>query len=271
MNAFEIFILYLSCGAPFGVYFFFQHRKSARRVPVILKSFLTVFVWIPYALRLLNANVTKRLSASKFDAAGETDADFLKKQLDEIEKRMQQILVESRAEVSVFEFREVFERYSGLTLAARQADEVGENEREVFRIAGHENAALGAKCLHRRNRLRLRFHQSLASRDFLKLLAKFSSFKAEKLRAAALEFVTLLDDGETRRAIENLFAAGSSSSSPQNIQDSTVKQGEKEEVAAVWNAKEHKPPPLGNSSQISVPLTGSRSMMAATTNLSGKD
>jgi hypothetical protein len=271
MNAFEIFILYLSCGAPFGVYFFFQHRKNSRRAPIVLKSFLTVFVWIPYALRLLNANVTKKLSVSKPGAAVDADSGFLKKRLDEIEKQMQQILVGSRTETSVFEFREVFQRYSGLTLALRlRADEIGENEREVFKIANHENAELGAKCLHRRNRLRLEFHQRLASRDFLKLLAKFSFCEAEKLRAAALEFATLLDDGETRRAIENLFAAASDSS-PQISQDSAVKQGEKEEVA-VWNAKEHKPPLA--SSPISVPLASNRSLITAratTTNLSGKD
>ncbi len=274
MNAFEIFILYLSCGAPFGVYFFFQHRKNSRRAPLILKSFLTVFVWIPYALRLLNANVTKKLSVPKSSATSEPDSGFLRKRLDEIEKRMLQILVGSRAEVSVFEFREVFQRYAGLTLAAMQraaADEVGENERAVFKIANHANAELGAKCLHRRNRLRLEFHQRLASRDFLKLLAKFSFFEAQKLRAAALEFVTLLDDGETRRAVENLFAAADNS--PQISRDSAVKQGEKEEVV-VWNATEHKPP-LGNSSRISVPLASRkrRSMITAatTTSSSGKD
>ena len=256
MNAFEIFILYISCGAPFGVHFFFQNRHKSTFLTALLKSFLTVVVWIPYALRVLNANITKNKSVSKFDAADESDS-ALREKLDRIEKQMQQILVASRAAVSVFEFREVFERYSGLTLA-RRSDEIGENEREVFKIINHKSAELGAKCLHRRNRLRLDLHQKLASRDFLQLLAKFSFFEAEKLRASALEFATLLDDGETRRAIENLFAESS-----QIRQDSAVKQGEKE---VVWNAKEHKPP---LAKPISVPLT-SRSMIA-TANLSNKD
>jgi hypothetical protein len=256
MNAFEIFILYLSCGAPFGVYFFLQNRHKSTFLTALLKAFLTVVVWIPYALQVLNANITKKLSDSKFDTAGESDA-ALEKKLEEVEKTMLQILFESKAGISVFEFREVLERYSGLTLA-RQTDEIGENESEVFKITNHKNAELGAKCLHRRNRLRLEFHQRLASRDFLKLLAKFSFFEAEKLRHAALEFATLLDDGETRRAIEKLFAESS-----QNANGSTVKQGEKE---VVWNAKEHKPP---LAKPISVPIT-SRSMIA-TANSSNKD
>jgi hypothetical protein len=251
MNPSEIFILYLSCGAPFGVHFFFQNRHKSSFPTALLKSFLTVVVWIPYALRLLNANITKNKYVSKFDAGEESDA-VLRKNLDRIEKQMLQILVESRAGVSVFEFREVIERYSGLTLAAQgEADEIGGNESEVFKITNHKSAELGAKCLHRRNRLRLEFHQRLASRDFLKLLAKFSFFEAEKLRAAALEFATLLKDGETRRAIENLFAESS-----QINQGYAVKQGEKE---VVWNAKEHKPP---LAKPISVPLTSSRSMIA---------
>ena len=212
---------------------------------------------IPYALRLLNANITKKSSVSKFDAVAESDA-ALGKKLDGIEKQLLEIFLAGRASVSVFELREVLERYSGLTLAARETDEIGGNESEVFKISNHANAKLGAKCLHRRNRLRLEFHQRLASRDFLKLLAKFSFSEAEKLRRPALEFATLLNDGETRRAIENLFAESS-----QNRQSSAVKQGEKE---VVWNAAQHKPP---LAKPISVPIT-SRSMIA-TANSSNKD
>jgi hypothetical protein len=257
MNAFEIFILYLSCGAPFGVYYFFQNRHKSSTSTALLKSFLTVVVWIPYALRILNANVTRKLSDSKFDATGDSDA-ALGRKLDEIEKRMLRLLVESKAPVSVLEFREVIERYTGLTRARAERDEIGANESEVFKITNHKMPELGAKCLHRRNRLRLEFHQRLASRDFLHLLAKFSFFEAEKLRTAALEFATLLEDGETRRAIEKLFAESS-----QNRSGSAVKQGEKE---VVWNAKEHKPP---LATPISVPIN-SRSMIA-TANLSNKD
>ncbi|HLM02481.1 MAG TPA: hypothetical protein VK400_15625 [Pyrinomonadaceae bacterium] len=206
----------------------------------------------------MNANVAKKPAASKFDAFDNSDADgaALRKKLDEIEKRMLQILSAGKDAVSVFELREVIQRYAGLTLAAGQRDEIGENEREVFRIVDHQNAELGAKCLHRRNRLRLGFHQRLASRDFLRMLAKFSFFEAEKLRALALEFATLLDDGETRRAIENLFAATIDEKESLQINHGSVvnNQGEKEEV--VWNAKERKQPLAAattGGSPISVP------------------
>lgn len=255
MNSFEFFILYLSCGAPFGVYFFFQNRHRAGFMVALMKSFLTVVVWIPYALKLLNANITKNSSVSKFAASDESDAVLIRK-LDDIQKRMLQILLESRTDVSVFELREVIERYAGLTLAG-QTNEVGENESEVFKITNHKNAELGAKCLHRRNRLRLELHQRLASRDFLKLLSKFSDFEAEKLCPTALEFITLLNDVETRRAVENLFATGS------QIDDGfTVKQGEN----VVWKSEEHKPP---LAKPISVSLTNRA--MTATANLRSKD
>lgn len=255
MNPVDLFILYLACGAPFGVYFFFQNREKSPAAAILLKSFLTVVVWIPYALQLLNANITKKITVSKFDAADESDS-ALKKKLDEIQRRLMRIFLKSRADISVFEFREVVERYSGLTLAA-QTDEVGDSESEVFKITNHKNTRLAAKCLHRRNRLRLEFHQRLASRDFLKLLSKLSGFEAEKLRLTALEFATLLNDGETRRALENLFAAGS-----QIDHDFVVIQGEK----VVWNSKERKPP---LAKPISIPLT-SRAM-TATTSLRSKD
>jgi hypothetical protein len=236
MNALEIFIVYLSCGAPFGVHFYFQNRSRGTRGDVFLKSFLTVVVWIPYALRLLHANITKKLFVNNFDGKRNSDSRRAPA-LAEAERRLIRYCSENCIGLSVFEIREIVERYAGLTLAVKQFSETDEGESELLKVANHENVRLGTKCLSRRNRLRLEFHQTLARGDFLKLLAnEFSSEEIKKISPLALEFVTLLSDEAGARAIENLCAEAL-----QIQTDLTVRQGEK---TAVWKSfRERKPQP----------------------------
>jgi hypothetical protein len=258
MNSLEIFIIYLSCGAPFGVYFFLQNRNRMKPFEAYLKSFLTVIVWIPYAFRLLNTNITKKLTAVDFDKSADSDSR-LKERIDEVQKRLARIFTQADASFPIFEFREVTERYAALTLAG-QIDDAGGDESELLRIANHQNIELGAKCITRRNRMRLELHQNLARKDFLKMLAKFAPFETEKLRAVALEFVTLLNDGETLQAVENLFAEVS-----QTDHGFAVRQREK----VVWKAREHKPSP---AKTISAPLTQQRrAALSATIKSCSKD
>jgi hypothetical protein len=232
MNLSEFIIIYLACGAPFGVHYFLQNRRETDFSTIVLKSFLTVFVWIPYALRLLHSRITKELINKDFEKNIAADADRQNK-LDEIQKNIWQLAAEKNSAVSIFEFREIFERYVGLTLAMKEnaAETPGV---EIFTVANHPDKNLGAKCLSRRNRSRLDFHQTLASRDFLKLLSRLQANDSEKLRLSAIEFVRILDDAETLRAVEKLFAGAA-----QRKQSRAVQEMEKE----VWNTDRHKPLP----------------------------
>jgi hypothetical protein len=232
MNLSEFIIIYLACGAPFGVHYFLQNRRETDFNTIVLKSFLTVFVWIPYALQLFHSRITKELINKDFEKNFAADAARRNK-LDEIQKNIWQIASKNNCAVSLFEFREIFERYVGLTLAMKET--VAETfENELFTVAKHPDKNLGAKCLHRRNRSRLDFHQTLASRDFLKLLSRLRTDDSEKLRLSAIEFVKILDDAETLRAVEKLFAGA-----VQRKQTHIVQETEKE----VWNTDRHKPLP----------------------------
>lgn len=239
MNLSEILIVYLACGAPFGVHFFLQNRREKDFSTIFLKSFLTVFVWIPYALRLLHSSITKKLIIKDFVKLSRTDAMRMKN-LDALQREIWQYAATQNPEISVFEFREVFERYIGLTLALK--DSAAETpDSELLNTANHPNRILGAKCLLRRNRLRLEFHQTLASRDFLRLLSAMREKDSEKLRIPASEFVKILEDAETLQAVESLFVV-----SPQRNRLTAVKESENE----VWNTNRHKP---HHARRISVP------------------
>lgn len=254
MKISELIIIYLACGAPLGVYFFLQHRRKKEFRTIVLKSFLTVIVWIPYAVRLLHSHLTKKLINKDFEEFAAADARR-RQELEKIQNDIWQFAFKEKVQISIFEFREIFERYSGLTLAA-QENEAGMYETEIFSVANHPNKNLAAKCLQRRNRSRLEFHQTLASKDFLKLLSRLVTKNSEKLRISALEFVRILNDAETLRAVEKLFAG-----SVQTESRIAVKETEKE----VWNTNRHKPLP---AQPISANLT---SAMTQKTLLSKQD
>lgn len=204
MNTSDIFIIYLACGAPFGVYFFLQNRKKFMTAMLWLKSFLTVFVWIPYAFLLLNDFATKRNRTKQFARNTHLDAEISR-----IQKKLLQIQLKSENKIPIFEFREVLERYVGLTLLCQSGEkEPNETEKEIFRVSLRQNSPAGANCLHRRNQKRLEFHQALARKDFLKVIAALNNFGLESPEFTELifELTNILDDTKASESLAELFA-----------------------------------------------------------------
>ena len=167
MNFFDIFIIYLACGAPFGVYYFLNHRNQQPHT--FIKTILISLFWIPFAFGLLQKYVTKQLPNSIFSKK----VDFRDEEIQETKKHLEDIFMKNKFDISVFELREIFDRYIGLTESILNQDDLIESNSEFFEIAGNENAALAAKCYERRNRKLLFFHQTLAGQDFLKMISEF--------------------------------------------------------------------------------------------------
>lgn len=72
----------------------------------------------------------------------------------------------SGATTTLFEFRDVFTRYTGLAIAASDDDPV-DTAADLFGVAGHPNPDIATVCLARKSRARLRYHLSLARADFV--------------------------------------------------------------------------------------------------------
>lgn len=167
---------------------------------------------------------------SKKKLSGEKDDEILI-----VQKKIENILCENDAKISIYEFREVFERFVGLTNAsAKYKDEPFEHEKEVFRIAGKGNRELSAKCLHRRNQKRLFFHHTEAEKDFLQMIVRISDFVIEQseLRRSTLELSALLNNSKMRAALTEMFDA-----KQQIIPKISVKDLEKD----LWMPELHKP------------------------------
>jgi len=207
MNFSEAIIIYLSCGAPFGVYYFVNQRNRYKSV-LIQTIFITVF-WIPFAFGLLKKNFggNSRASGHSKKIASQ-DQEILN-----AKKNLEKAFLKSNAGISVFEIREVLDRYIGLSVSAIDEDKTDFSDPQFFEAAGNQNAQLALKCFQRRNRKLLYFHQTLAGQDFFNLIAKHS-FDTE-VADVSQKLVQLLNDDKTEKKLK-LFFAGRQQIEPDN-------------------------------------------------------
>src|SRR5688572_11288031 len=120
MNLRDLLIIYLACGAPFGVYYFLQNRNRIETKFLWLKSLLRFVVWIPFAFRMIarNSFLTKLYNDS-FDKLTETDLKT-ELEIEEIKKSLERMVSAAAAlPFSIYEFREAFDRYVGLSAEVR--------------------------------------------------------------------------------------------------------------------------------------------------------
>lgn len=258
MTLFDLLIIYSACGAPFGVYYFLHYRKRSVSKQIWFKTILTFLFWIPFAYKLLrNGKIKRKLFHLRFNVGNDSEPE-MDKRLFSIGQQIEKLFLEIRYPISIYEVREVFERYSGLILAYKNPNRANNQfATEFFRIAGRENVKLGAICVERRNQKRLEFHQTQAREDFLKLLGNLATKTAQikKLEFLTIQFVKTLKDETTIREIKKLF-----SSALQTDKNLPVNALEKD----LWKAAIHKPQ---TAKQLSITLPN----LKATTNSYSKD
>ena len=208
MTLYDFLIIYLTCGAPLGVYYFLQHRSVFNSKRLWLKTILNFFFWQPAAYHFLRkSDWLKNIFNKLFARKSLSDAEIENK-LRPLQKHLEEAVLESQTKVSVFELREIFERYAGLTLALQNENKTDQTARnKIFQIAGRVDSEVAAICLSRRNRKRLIHHQTLARLDFLNIFADLhaSRPKTAKLSKSAIEFITLLNDAEAQAALNQML------------------------------------------------------------------
>jgi hypothetical protein len=242
MSFTDSIIIYLACGSPFGVYYFVNTNRST--YSGIILSFLITIVWIPYSLTLLQ----RRLSAQFIKTEMKSDlclTDTSGEGLIKTRKAFEDFLPSDRTQLSLFELREVLDRYVGLSLAGSDPCQVpAEHEKELYTISNGRFPEVSALCLNRRNRSRLLLHQTYAREDFLKALKILLTATSEpdKLYELAIEFVRELADPAALGSIQNEVNIAS-----QTVVESSVGKLEKE----IWIAKEQK---QSNATRLSIPL-----------------
>jgi hypothetical protein len=209
VNIFDAIIIYLACGAPFGVYYFLHNRDKLMAGHLTLKALLEWVIWPASAVKVIGGShwFSGRPNAN-FDALTELDARQDEK-VCEIQKSLEQIFFEgpASARISIYAFREVFDRYAGLSLALRAGGDSRVPQAEIFRAADHGNVELASVCLNRRNRSLLVTHQIQAREDFIDTLDRLAGSPSERTDTWILvnELAVVLDDIEAIGAIDKIF------------------------------------------------------------------
>lgn len=257
MNFSEFIIIYLSLGAPLAVYYFLQNRNRLDSRQLWLKTILNFVFWIPSAIRIFGAYLkSARSSVNNFDFSAESDSANAK--LTVLQRRIENSFIQTDPESSLFEIREILDRYAGLTLEVENLAKYSNHiENEFFKIANKKDSEIASICNQRRNLKRLLFHQKLAANDFLELISGLHSHYtlSKNFCSQVLEFSDALGDFEMKKEIKKMFAAGK-----QTSEKIFVSKTEKD----LWITDQ--PKPLKTK-----PLSMSFQTMKATTNLSTKD
>jgi hypothetical protein len=168
MNIFDMLIIYLACGAPFGVYYAFTSREKRRTPMFFLKLSVNCLFWFQYGMRLiLRTGRVRKLFDSAFGrrVVWENNRDS---EIRSIQRFLELKLRQTDRQFSVFEFREEFESYVGLTLELAEASSapVGSNG-EFAEITGRGRNGVNERCLHRQNVSKLRSHHDIVRSSIL--------------------------------------------------------------------------------------------------------
>lgn len=195
MNQFDFLIIYLTCGAPLAVFYFFQNRDETNKDTLWLKTFFTFIFWIPFGFRLLKIQASKNLIFQKNNLAKNI---AIESQIFQFQKYLEKLLQTSDLPISIFEFREVFDRYVGLTLNKNGENSSNVAKQELFQIADVRRPEISVVCLNRRNHQRLTFHQIQSRKDFFRIIEQFAlvSPDIEKFANSTADFFRLIEDAE---------------------------------------------------------------------------
>ncbi len=202
MTFIDLAIIYLACGAPLSMHYFFGSSRTLN-LNFAGKLVLVALVW-PIAAFLLIRDVRRGRAA--VTRTGQNDLD---RRLDSIRIDIERTAFAKENATTVFEFRELFARYTGLAQASTLDIAQGPSN-EMFLLTGHPNADLATRCLDRKASNRLARHAVGARTDFVDHIAALS-IDAEKVVLSASLIAELVGDKQAVTMLGEL-AVGSASS-----------------------------------------------------------
>ena len=202
MNATDLTIIYLACGSPFAV-FQATHRQKNRSDVYWTRVFLAFFFWPVSAIALLAGKI--------FPSEARSKAEFHNR-LKDLRFDIEQVAFAGESISSLFEFRETFYRFVGLSEAIDQVPS-GKSKAEIFEITGHHNSSLASRCLARRNTAQLSFHRSTAREEFVELVSGLIATGSNRIGLASL-VIELANHLADEKAADSFRAMASVAKAP---------------------------------------------------------
>ncbi|MBK8811392.1 MAG: hypothetical protein IPN69_11765 [Acidobacteria bacterium] len=205
MNLFDLTIIYLACGAPFGVYFFLTSKERLHKPSFYIGLSLNFLFWIQYAVRLTLASERVRKLFDSDSKRGVGLNSRLDHKIQMIRARCEEDLHRISPNFRIFEFRDEFERMVGLNLELNGATRrPAAHVNELCEISGRGRSAPAEACLHRRNLAKLVFHRDVSRRELLsrfELLIKGDAMTPD-LRADIAELFLIVGDSSAASEFE---------------------------------------------------------------------
>src|SRR6478672_13493673 len=124
----DVTIIYLACGAPFGVY------RASSGDSTWMRVVLSVLIWPVFAIRLATSKGRQR-------------ATNIQDLLLSTRKSIETAAFVASSPEAVFDFREIFDRYTGLALAAQES--AAPAVAGLFELTGHPSRPLAESCMVR--------------------------------------------------------------------------------------------------------------------------
>ena len=171
MSLTDLIICYLSLAAPFGVFrYLYGSRGLGRRR--LIRSVWHGALWPIFLSAALVELIATGEPLRKPDDSDVTDA-YRHVGVNDLQRELELLTLSSSTGLSLFEIREVLERYVALTQTVRQSDspDPGLNK-DLFTVGGSSASELASICLSRKNLSRLTAHQSKARNSVIDLVGK---------------------------------------------------------------------------------------------------
>ncbi len=189
MNVSDLLIIYFAAGAPFGVYRITM-LSGTPDAKALLNVALHICLWPVYTVLFLR----DRLLSKDADNGSANIIDSIRTQIE-------QIAFADSSAAAIFDFREIFNRYAGLSEAAN-AESPTDLLGEFFELGSSENKTIASACIARRNREKLAFLQTKARNEFVDMISDLTSETPEVLESA----IQLVDHVNDQDAIADLKA-----------------------------------------------------------------
>ncbi len=181
----NLLVIHFAFGSPFGVYQITRGGsvRSTRSAAKVAAHFV---LWPIFAAAFIRSWLINNLKPAE---------SHLEQKIANIRSKIEDAAFSGSSTMPVFEFRDVFARFTGLTMALLHGGKVS-SSREMLKIVGHKNISLASACINRRNRQRLLFHQKQAQLEFNELISALAERSNNNdMGDLALSLTKLLDEG----------------------------------------------------------------------------
>ncbi len=192
MTIIEIVIIYLALGTPLGVYKFASLPDKFTGLSLLRTTF-AYFAWPAAAPRL-----AYRIAVANFDQS-------LNQKVERIRESIESLAFAGATSAEIFEFREIFYRYAGLTEAGNAV--IGTDHiANLAEIGAITDPAIAARCAARRNQSKINAYQ-MGSREDLITLVRSINHRDPEIPGLALDLAVMLNDTATAEQLHELLTS----------------------------------------------------------------